>query len=578
MYSKKLIVIAFSLLMLASCGSEGVSVDAGEGNVTLPPSTSTAVAAPTVASTKLVFLDGTTKVDASLTPSRPIPLSAAVEVVFSKDMNDRSFVDGVARLVYVAEGTEKTVAGAATWSDKRTLVFTPQYHRLKAGTACTFEITTAAESEDEAKLATAFSQQFKTMTAGDVDGDEHADVVVGAPNVGGSAGRAYVYSGKDLTGTFVAALAGSNNNELVGYSAAVGDVNGDGYADVVIGAPGVGGKGAVYIINGATGAADWTLTGEAAGGHQFGYSVAVGDVDGDGKEDVIVGDNIFDDGALTGAGKVYVYSGESLSGAAIAAITGVAAGDKTGSSVAAGDMDGDGHYEVAAGAPLLNSQAGAVYVFSGVKLDSNLYTSDAAGAVGWTLAGPAANTRFGWALSMGDMDGDGKADLAVGAPRWNSYLGKVYIYNDSGLNSGTTIATVTGTQAAGKFGSSVAAVADADDDGRSELVVGAPGADKAYFMYGKLLTADIDASQIAGSIGTGWVVAGGGSDSCGSAVSGGDVTADGTVEFIVGCPAYNAMGETVIYSIADGYDINNGSLVNPAGANDMFGTSVSGGN
>ena len=156
--------------------------------------------------------------------------------------------------------------------------------------------------------------------AGDVNGDGFADVIVGAylnDAGGGNAGRAYVYYGgpaadavADLT------LTGEAAGDEFGISVSgARDVNGDGFADVIVGAnlndAGGGEAGRAYVYYGGPGAdavADLTLTGEAAG-DQFGYSVSgAGDVRGDGFADVIVGASLNDAGGLF-AGRAYVYYG-----------------------------------------------------------------------------------------------------------------------------------------------------------------------------------------------------------------------------------------------------------------------------
>ena len=144
--------------------------------------------------------------------------------------------------------------------------------------------------------------------AGDVDNDGYDDVIVGAygNDAGGSgAGRAYVYSGQ--TGDIIWTFTGEADNDHFGHSVSgAGDVNNDGYDDLIVGAPNCGvERGRAYVYSGLTGGLLWTFTGEAAENY-FGHAVSgAGDIDSDGYDDVIVGAYGNDDGGWL-AGEAYV--------------------------------------------------------------------------------------------------------------------------------------------------------------------------------------------------------------------------------------------------------------------------------
>ena len=202
---------------------------------------------------------------------------------------------------------------------------------------------------------------------------------------GSSAGRAYIYL-NSMTGTDIADefFTGAAVNDGLGYSvSSAGDVNGDGFADLIIGAPynsaGGSNAGRVYIYFGGIiqdNVADMIITGAAAI-DLFGYSVSsAGDVNADGYADVIVG-AIYNDAGGSNAGRAYIYFGGSLPDTlADVIMTGEAASDDFGNSVSsAGDVNGDGYSDVIVGA-LHNSSggsnAGRVYIYFGGSAMNNL--------------------------------------------------------------------------------------------------------------------------------------------------------------------------------------------------------------
>jgi outer membrane protein assembly factor BamB len=151
------------------------------------------------------------------------------------------------------------------------------------------------------------------VAAGDVDGDGKADVAFGCAGetVGGHVGQGRVYVFSGATGVLLFTLTTPNpqTNADFGSSVAIADTNGDGHADIIVGAPGEG-AGRVYVFSGATGTVLRTLTSpNAETNGNFGISVSAGDVDADGKADVIVGASFETVTSTIRQGRVYAFSG-----------------------------------------------------------------------------------------------------------------------------------------------------------------------------------------------------------------------------------------------------------------------------
>ncbi|MFQ5606686.1 MAG: FG-GAP-like repeat-containing protein [Candidatus Zixiibacteriota bacterium] len=254
--------------------------------------------------------------------------------------------------------------------------------------------------------------------AGDVDNDGYDDLIMGSRGSGGRPGRAYVYSGK--TRALLHTFNGETTHDWFGFSlSGAGDVNKDGYADVIVGA---WTDNRAYVFSGQTGLTLYTFTSLGVNSN-FGYSVSgAGDVDNDGYADVIVGAYSSDEGG-NNAGRAYVYSGQT--GSPLHTFTGEAANDWFGLSASgAGDVNNDGFADLIVGAWLNDaggSQAGQAYVYSGHT-----------GALLYTFTGAAAGDQFGHSVSgAGDVNNDGIADLIVGGllnDAGGSNAGRAYVY------------------------------------------------------------------------------------------------------------------------------------------------------
>jgi hypothetical protein len=334
---------------------------------------------------------------------------------------------------------------------------------------------------------------WSVANAGDVNGDGRPDVIVGAiynDSAAKDAGEAYIFLGGPGVSTIpFVTMTGMAANDQFGVSVAgAGDFNGDRYADVIVGARlnrlnGTG-AGAAFIYFGGPamdGIPDVILTGEAAG-DWFGNSVAgAGDLNGDGYSDAIVGAPYNDRGG-SAAGAAYVFfGGPPLDGAPDAVLAGELHDDQFGWSVAgAGDADGDGRSDVLVGARMHCVDqalcAGASYARGRAYLFRGGWPMDAVPDL--VLDGDATNDWFGNTVAgIGDVDGDGRDDIAVGAIYADpvadavvlSAAGTTSIYLGGSPMDPLRDALLPGEQANAQAGWAIAPAGDADGDGRADF-------------------------------------------------------------------------------------------------------------
>ncbi|TAH46091.1 MAG: hypothetical protein EYC71_04925 [Gammaproteobacteria bacterium] len=451
--------------------------------------------------------------------------------------------------------------------------------------------------------------------AGDVNGDGLADLIVGAlgTQLGGNveADESYVVFGKADEAPFDLVLFGGGGISIQGvdaldYSAhsvsGAGDVNGDGLADLIVGAFGADPNGRIdagqsYVVFGMADSTAVYLGNLGTGGFVIdgivaqdssGYSVSgAGDVNGDGLADLIIGAHGADLNGVSLVGQSYVVFGKADSttvdlgnlGTGGFVIDGFDDGDRSGYSVSgAGDVNGDGLADLIIGAhgadPGFVNYAGESYVVFG-KADSTTVDLGNLGTGGFVIEGINAQDRSGRSVSgAGDVNGDGLADLIVGAwyaePGGNGAFGESYVVfgkTDSAVidlgNLGSGGFSIYGIDWEDHSGGSVAGAGDVNGDGLADLIIGAKDAEssgnanagESYVVFGKNDSATVDLATLGSG---GFRLSGVDVDDySGTSVSGaGDVNGDGLADLIIGAPyadsgANYSVGESyVVFSIS----------------------------
>ncbi|MFO1070532.1 MAG: hypothetical protein U1E14_18600 [Geminicoccaceae bacterium] len=464
----------------------------------------------------------------------------------------------------------------------------------------------------------------------------------------GPSGVGTVYLG-ELDGTHGFAIDGGAPGDQLGRSVSgAGDVNGDGIDDLIIGAPltDSGGEdaGATYVLYGSetpfpalveisllNGSNGFRIHGGDAG-ERAGWSVSgAGDVNGDGVGDLVIGAP-YAGSTVSKAGAAYVVFGvegtraadldlDALDGSNGFAISGLVDGDAAGVSVSsAGDVNGDGIDDIIIGArdadPNGNA-SGASYIVFGRDdgFDATVDLADLDGSNGFAIVGAGEGDFSGWSVSgAGDINGDGFADIVIGAPgaysgdRYGAGEAFVVFGTDAGFPDTLDLDDLDGSNgfivdapdAYGEGGYSVSAAGDINGDGIDDLIVGADedgqngyASGASYVLFGRSDGFDerIDLGALDGSDGFAMLGASA-REYAGWSVSGaGDINGDGIDDLVVGAPYAGTDGvdsagtSYVVFGSRDGFDATfeladidgrNGFAIEGAAAFDFSGFSVSG--
>jgi hypothetical protein len=380
----------------------------------------------------------------------------------------------------------------------------------------------------------------------DVNGDGYSDLIIGDPGnstVGKDAGAVHIfYGGRQTNNTPDLTIYGQDDMGAFGMEIAnAGDMNDDGYDDLVISAPlsnvSDWGSGRVYIfLGGRSMDTIPEIICAGAANERLGCAVeGIGDINHDGFDDILIGSYL---------NRAYLYYGnQTVNNIPAMVFNGSGSYDMFGAAIAsAGDVNGDGYPDILIGAPDNNSAAGKVYIYiGGSVMDTQ---SD------WEFAGDQYDHLGYVVTSAGDLNGDGYDDIALGLANKAGTapgMGRTLIFNGGETINNMPDVSINGTYENEHFGMSVFGAGDVNGDGYDDLLVGAP------IPYPDTLNSHISiyfGSAKMDSFPDFTLTSDKYYDNYGLALSGGgDANGDGFDEILVGAP-HDTYGRAYLYSFA----------------------------
>jgi len=401
---------------------------------------------------------------------------------------------------------------------------------------------------------------------GDVNNDGFDDILVTARGYGGNSGKAYLYFGAETLSTNPAqTFERTYSTDYYAYTSSfAGDINGDGYDDFMIGAYGsFGSYGRCYLYFGGEtpdNIADLEFYKDTGGNTDFADGLSgAGDFNNDGYDDFIITDPIYND--YGGAAYIY-YGGENPDNVEDLLIEGEEEWESLAISANyAGDVNNDGISDIILG----NTGSRTAKIYYGSE------TPDA--EVDAVLEGAGTDNRFGYSTSSGDFNNDGFEDIIIGAYGYNSYRGRSYVYFGGEDADNVADLTLTGEDYEdAHFGWSVAGIGDINNDGYDDFAVGAiyyatnlPG--KVYVYYGGAEPDSLVDVVINQNIANDWL---------GYFINpGGDVNNDGYDDFVVGAVGtQGTTGKAYLYLGRDNFTGQPELIYNDGTSGSWFGAMV----